>query len=386
MEKQNKSVEPYAPYFLLGLVCAVISISMWPLFNSGFISFYPRDSHAHIMIFGFFWSFIFGFLQTAIPRMTQTEPATKLEVRFGIASILVQIFINIFNFPVLSRLINLGQIVLLGAFLYRRWRTKKQVPFEGFVFLPFAFLSAAIGNIVLLVSSDQILLGYSLLSEGLLLNLIIGIGSKLFPVLMRLPNTISPDKEQSFFSQNKLYLFILQAVFFNSSFLFLAFGYIQTAIAIKFMFLISAALFNLKIFRKSTGRTYLGYGLRSSVGALLVGYLIWFIENSSSTFASQHIIFISGIFSITLLVATRVTLAHSGAGVERETTSSSILVVVGLLFGATFLRYMAGANSTSNLISGAFILGVLAILLWMNSVGHLLRQPSLIKQFFSKRS
>lgn len=362
--EHNKSREPYVFFFSAGILSALLAVSYWPLAKYGLVPYYPRDAHANTMIYGFFWAFVVGFLQTAVPRMTNTPSAKSFEINSGLTFIAAQIVINIFNFPTVSRVINLGQIICLGLFLYRRWILIRKLPFEGFLFLPFALFCAIIGNFILLFWPEKNFLGYSLITEGFLINLVIGIGSRLFPVLMRIKGAIAPDQGPSSFLKNKVLLFSLQALFFNTNFIFAAWGFEKISVAIKIAFIVMVSITNLKILKPSSSKTFLGYGLRISILAMIIGYIIWLSASETTSISSQHIVFIAGLMLATLMVATRVTLAHGGGHLDTETTSLSLVSTIGLCVLAATLRYVAQPDPYSTTMILAAVVFIFALAVW----------------------
>ncbi|MCH7604853.1 NnrS family protein [Patescibacteria group bacterium] len=64
--------EPYRLFFPLATLAGLMAVSLWPLFYTGVLPFYPGVAHIRIMITGFMGGYIFGFLSTALPRMSGT--------------------------------------------------------------------------------------------------------------------------------------------------------------------------------------------------------------------------------------------------------------------------------------------------------------------------
>src|ERR1043165_8588856 len=72
--------EPLPIFFPLGVLVGISGVSLWPLFFSGLHhSFYPGVMHARLMIEGFLGAFVFGFLGTALPRLTGSRPLSRPE-------------------------------------------------------------------------------------------------------------------------------------------------------------------------------------------------------------------------------------------------------------------------------------------------------------------
>ena len=79
------AAEPFRVFFPMAILLGVLGVSMWPLYFFGVISFYPGMNHSRVLAFGFFGSFMMGFLLTALPRLwLASEPPMSLEkLRFS---------------------------------------------------------------------------------------------------------------------------------------------------------------------------------------------------------------------------------------------------------------------------------------------------------------
>ena len=134
--------EPYKFLFPLGVFSAVLSVLLWFFFNYKWIDFYPRGAHSNLMFFGFFWSFISGFLMTAIPKMTRTKPASILDITSAVFLVVLQIFFNLLNWQKISLVLFTVQASGLLLFGMSRIVKHGRLPFSGFVFLPVAIVQA----------------------------------------------------------------------------------------------------------------------------------------------------------------------------------------------------------------------------------------------------
>src|SRR6188474_752538 len=74
------AAEPYRVFFFSGAVWSIIGVSLWPLFYSQHLGFYPGVVHARLMIEAFGGAFVVGFLGTAGPRMATAPKLTPLEL------------------------------------------------------------------------------------------------------------------------------------------------------------------------------------------------------------------------------------------------------------------------------------------------------------------
>jgi uncharacterized protein involved in response to NO len=69
--------DPYRVLFPLGLATGIAGVSVWPFYYFGITEGYSGRTHAFVQICGFLYSFAAGFLLTAIPRFTGTEPPRR---------------------------------------------------------------------------------------------------------------------------------------------------------------------------------------------------------------------------------------------------------------------------------------------------------------------
>jgi uncharacterized protein involved in response to NO len=65
--------EPYRILFPLGAALGVLGALLWPAFVYGGLSMYPGIPHARIMVQGFVFSFVAGFLSSALPHMLEVK-------------------------------------------------------------------------------------------------------------------------------------------------------------------------------------------------------------------------------------------------------------------------------------------------------------------------
>lgn len=365
--KPNRTREPYAYLFSAGLFSALFSMGFWPLFSFHLIGFFPNEAHANTMIYGFFWAFVCGFLQTAVPRMTSTPQASRVEIALPIALVFSQLLLGGFNLSQVSRVVALVQVAALGFFLFQRLRAAKKMPFDGFVFLPFALVCFLSGNLVLLFQPTEVRLGYLLLSEGFLLNLVVGIGSRLFPVLMRIPNAVSPDQVTKLTERSRWTFFVLEAIILNLSYLIYAFGFERTSLLLRLVFLAYIAVKNLKLFGQPETPTALGVSLKLGLVALCSGLVsLLFDWNHLS---QLHLGYIGGFMLITLMVATRVTLSHGGVGLQKEIGAWPLFAVTALILLAAIARVAMFGNLASSWLSSSVVLLISAVILWVLNIG-----------------
>src|SRR5438034_360668 len=190
MELHGKPADPYRIFFPLGIVLGAMGVSIWPLYYFGITEGYSGRAHAFVQTDGFLYSFIAGFLLTAIPRFTATEPPSR-RVQCVLAAIVAGSAIA-FEFQQFA----IGQtaFVISHAFLItlaaRRFRRRRLDPPDTFVLAGLGLICGALGALINAGIALNFIpplwdpLGKRALTEGMVLLLVLGIGGFLGPRLL----------------------------------------------------------------------------------------------------------------------------------------------------------------------------------------------------------
>lgn len=366
---------PYKPLFALGVISGILGVILWPLFSHHWLDFYPRQSHVQIMFFAFFWSFVAGFLFTAIPRMTGASMASTMDLSVAMVLILLQNAVNYTSHFNLSVYFFTIQTIYLLYFIIPRFLEKRKIPFDGFLFFPSAFLMSLSGIALYFLYGDMRFL-ISLSGEAFLTNLILGLGSRLVPALSRLPNAFM-HPGMSLPLQWKT-VFIKVSIL-NLSFVTELLGYREASYAMRLAVVGYMAVDSFGLFKKSRVFSTLACGLKISVLFMLVSYTakIWWLSHSSA--AHSHLLYIGGFSLLTILVATRVTLAHSQSSLDYELKSIRIFLIAALLTASAISRWIANSDFSGYAATVSILFFVAAVFIW------LLKHLSLIKSVFIQK-
>src|SRR5262249_22243085 len=190
MELHGQPTDPYRIFFPLGIVLGVMGVAIWPLYYFGVTANYSGRVHAFVQTDGFLYAFIAGFLLTAIPRFTGTDPPSR-RTQYVLAAILVS---GAFAFELWAFRVGNALFVATHAMVVvlaiRRFRRRKHDPPETFSLVGLGMMAGALAAVVDLgVACNAIppsldLLGRRLLSEGMVLLLVLGVGGFLGPRLL----------------------------------------------------------------------------------------------------------------------------------------------------------------------------------------------------------
>lgn len=357
----EEKIEPYRILFPLGAFMGVIGVIFWFFFQSRWIGFFPRSAHGHLMFFGLLWSFVAGFLMTAIPKMTSTFSAQMWEISTAVVLVFLQLILNIRNLTMISVVIFGLQNLLLLFFILRRFIIHRKIPFFGFVFLPVAFIQSFVGIFIYFNTAFDKNLVLLFCGEAFVMNLILGLGSRLIPVISRLPNALLPNEA----SKNDQWIWPLLTLFLINT------GYWveliddqkNLGLVLRSMGILIASVKLFRLLKRPSTWSYSGVGLKIAISMLFIGQ---FLSLSFFGFylAATHLMYIGGFTLMTFMIATRVMLAHGNQQLTYEVSSKRIIFVIAMFFLSALLRFVLGADVSSLLLSVSVLLFSLAIITW----------------------
>lgn len=326
--------EPYRALFPLGLLWGIVGVGIWLIYFQGWISI-PVASHSYIMIFGFFMSFVSGFLMTALPKMKGAQAASRFEKNIALTLISSGVALALLGHLPWAYATSAGHIGFLMWFGISRPHSKGGSVHSGFIFIPAAFIWAAFGAVVFALHLNSVILisfARVAVQEAFLLNLIVGIGSRLIPFLTRV-QSVAPTEQVA----DGNLPFVKTFVLLNLSFILEGAGYERTAWSLRAAVLVLAATALFKLHRPRPALNHLANGLFLSICLMIAGYLLLAVL-PTYRIALLHLIFIGGFSLVTLMVATRVVLAHGGFSLEIERRSIFVAAAAGLLLAAALVR------------------------------------------------
>lgn len=357
-------IDPYRIIFPVGIFLSFFGIGAWLPFGFKWLNAYPVNYHASIMIGGFLFLFALGFLMTAIPRFTGTETASFFEL-LGVSILnLALAFCCIFYFQSAFQFILFLQMIFLVVFGCRRFMKRAYNPPTSFLFLALGILAGLFSvGVRCLETSFEIpsplkLLAHNILFQGMMLCFVLGVGSRLIPALLgwsQLPQVKGPNKQEKRdydFIILSVLVFLLAISFIVEVFVDLQLGrvlraLITTITIIKFW----------KVISPPKVKTWVSKWLWASSWSLIIGLWGYALFPAYGVHL-LHIFFIGGLSLMTLMIATRVTLAHGDHNMDLEVSSDAlkwtgILILVAMLtrvvapfMPKTYLSHLAYASMT----------------------------------------
>ena len=379
MSPPTRAHEPYRVFFPLGIAIGVAGVAIWPLYYFSITSGYSGRAHAFIQIEGFIYSFVAGFLLTAVPRFTRTE-APGRAVQLVLAAL---ILVSATAFDLLAERVGhvafLAVHALLVILVARRFVRRNSPPPDTFALVGTGLLAGGVGAVLnagiawQLFSPALEVLGKRLLTEGMVLCLVLGVGGFLGPRLLgfaRLPDFQQIGSPQQASAPSRLPghrhlvyaaagLGILASVIAEYGFEWPGMALLRAAVA-------SAVIGGtMRPWRLPATRTTLAWCVWTAVLLLTAGLWVAALAPAYRVDA-LHIVFLGGFTLLILAVGTRVALSHGGHSLAAEKRSwvlrfgaSTVVIAMLARIGAPFAPHSYFAH-----LAMAAILWIAGLCAW----------------------
>jgi uncharacterized protein involved in response to NO len=328
--------DPYRVLFPLGVLFALAGVAPWLFALRG--GPWPAALHMTLMIEGFEQSFVAGFLLTAMPGFTRGPRCRPWEWAAVLALLVAFAAFALAGRAWAAHLAFAATIVLLAAALVRRMAAARHLPPEEFVFVALGLLLGLAGA-GLLVAQDGFgvrapawRLGERLVSLGLTLSLVLGVGGLLVPAFtgMRDPLVI-PGLAGPHQRAGRRPLYLVTAAALAGAFALEAAGHPGLGALLRALAASALLLLVWKLWRAPGIRGPVPRALRLAGWLVLAGLWLAALWPAQATTA-YHLVFIGGYGLLTLAIATRVTVAHGRhpPGDEARLLSPWVLAALGL--------------------------------------------------------
>jgi uncharacterized protein involved in response to NO len=343
--------EPFRLLFPLGAAIGIAGVLMWPLFVWNFTKTYPGLNHSRIMIEGFLTCFVVGFLGTALPRLHFCGQTLLGDELF---------------FLTLSALV----VVLLARAVFR-----KDTPPPAFVLVALGLLSALAGSAIqalaqiapTMVPALATSVARLLLNQGYLLLPVMGVGAFLLPRFFGLPSrqgfpeslALPPGwKGRALFA-------LVCGLGVVASFFIEASGQVCAGCALRAAAVLVYFFREVPVHQAGLGGGTLALGLRIALFAIPGGFALmaaW----PERVFSFLHVVFITGFSLLTLIVASRVVLGHSGQSEKFRAPLKPVRIMVSLVTFAMLTRVTADWMPAIRMAHYAYaaVAWIVGVLVW----------------------
>jgi uncharacterized protein involved in response to NO len=337
-----RSRDPYRIFFPLGLLFGLAGVAIWPAYSFGLTATYSGRAHAMVQTYGFLYAFIAGFLLTAVPRFTGTEPPSRA-ARYSLAAILTAAVVSaeLRVFEAGTSLFVVAHVMLL-VLIAKRFVQRRQNPPPTFVQIGLALLAGTAGAVMAaavaleMMPASWDLLGKRLLTEGMVMLLVLGVGGFLGPRLLgfaALPahgTPVAGDARLPAAAGVVILISLIGEYGFDLSWMAYARAAIVSAVVVS----------SLQLWRRPATRTTLSWAVWIAHWVIAVG--VWIVAAAPKYRADfLHLLFVGGFSLLILAIGTRVTLSHGGHGASAEQRSWPLRI--GLTLGLIAMLARIGA-------------------------------------------
>jgi len=312
----NLTRKPYRLFFPLGLLLVWAGLLHWLLHALGLLENYRPVFHSITQVQGFLMCFALGFLFTAIPRRTHTDPPAPWQLAVTAVCAVGTVVAAWFQRFGLSQLFWLAIVAVLVPFAVRRFLTDKagRRPPNSFVWIPLSLLMGVAGSVLIILfgylGDEYYLLheiGQALLLQGMFAGLVIGVGGMVLPLLTRGDSSVDATAE----ARHHLVRFahLLAALFLAWSFVVEELWSLRGGLVMRAWIVLFVLLATGRIWRRPTVPGWQRWAVWLAAWALPVGYALAAVFPAQKK-AGLHVVFIAGYALIALAVGMHVSLAH----------------------------------------------------------------------------
>lgn len=353
----------------MGLGYALLGAAVWPLHAIGAI-LYPGPLHTALMIQGFEQCFVTGFLLTAMPAFTHGPRCQPWELATAVLAMAAFGAAALAGAAAVAHGAFLLALVLLAVAGVRRVAGNPNRPPEEFLFVAFGLLLGALGGGGLLAESSGAGIplpprfAERLLSLGMVLSLVMGVGSLLVPTFAGMRNPlVIPGVAGPHQRRGRRILYALVIAAFALAFAAELLGRPGPGMTLRAAAVTVMGLWVWKLTRLPR-RDAPGFALWGAGWLVMAGVWSAALVPRHVT-GALHVAFLGGFALLTMGISTRVVVAHGRHPLEIERRALDPWVLALMLL-ALALRIAAEAMPVraSHALAGSGVLWMLAWLLW----------------------
>ncbi len=364
-------LEPYRVLFPIGAACAIAGAAPWiaTAFRPGP---WPGLLHASLMMQGFELAFVTGFLLTAMPAFTHGPKCRPWELALVAAGVAGFASLRAAGEDAAAHALFAATLAFAGAMVARRVRFGAAAPPEEFAMVGVGVLLGIAGGIVEALSAAGLFFepsprfGLRLVSRGMMLAVVLGLGGLLVPTFAMVPDPLRIVGIARAGQRGPRRAFLaLLALLVAGAMAAEALGRPGLAAWMRAVAGAGSLLLAWKLWRFPRARRRLPWALWSAGACVLAGLLgaaIW----PAHAIAAWHVVFIGGYGLLTLAIGTRVVVSHGGHEHADEglVLGAATVACVALALAAR----LAGGEVDPNLglaLGAASGLWIVAWLLWL---------------------
>ena len=378
--------EPFRLFFPLATLAGIVGVMLWPAMIWGWMEGYPGPSHARLMIHGFFGGFVLGFMGTAMPRLAAAPPFRGREVGLLITWFLGSLVANALGWNGTGDVLFVFGLGTLFFFLRARCRAGISQPPPTFLLVVLGFASAVLGLGVQAFSRwsepsiELLSLGKLLSYHAFILLAVMGAGGFLMPRFLGtgVRRKAGSDEEAAGIRRQDLRVAQVAGGAVLLSYGMEAAGWFLWAAMLRSASFVSFLCYHIPIERLRWSWKGVHPFLLTGLACIPIGILSasWL---PGARIGLLHFELMGGFGLITLGVATRVVLGHSGRRERLERTQPILIAVLVLVLLGLLSRvsgeFLARIQMSHYLYAALSWVGGLVLWAWWVLPGVLRPDP-----------
>jgi uncharacterized protein involved in response to NO len=299
------------------------------------------------MVEGFELAFVTGFLLTAMPAFTHGAKCRPWELAGTAAGVALFAIARLAGAEVLAPALFAATLAFAAIALARRVRLGAAAPPEEFALVGAGMLMGVAGGVMQALSAAGVYaepsprLGLRLVSRGMVLALVLGLGGLLVPTFAMIRDPlriigVAPAGQR----RGRREFIAAIALLIAGALLAEALGHPQVAAWTRLVAGAASTLLAWKLWRVPGQGARLAWGLWSAGASVLAGLAAAAVFPGHEI-AAWHIVFIGGYGLLTMSIATRVVVSHGGHDFRDEGRVLGISSIAALALCAV-VRAVAG--------------------------------------------
>jgi len=343
--------EPFRIFFPLAVLFGWIGVGHWLTYTVGVTATYSCKVHGLVQMQAFMMAFAIGFLLTAVPRRTQTQPISKFEMSALAGALAITTIAAIAERWIVSEISYAAIVLVLGQFAVRRFvgRAAARRPPAAFVLVPIAALQGFAGAALIAAADFQnapgwtSTLGRLLVEQGVFLCLAVGIGGLVLPLIAGAapPADLSSSPRET----RKALMYCFAGILIFVSLLVESLGFERSGPSLRAIVVALGLVLGGGIWKRP-GKTGVHRDLVwVSTWLMPIGLIVSALWPDYRV-PALHILFIGGFSLMAFGVATHVSLGHLNLG-ELALGRPPAVIALGAAFVlALLIRVAADASNT----------------------------------------
>ncbi|HAM39823.1 MAG TPA: hypothetical protein DCP69_00415 [Candidatus Omnitrophica bacterium] len=380
--------EPYRLFFPLGVLFGLLGVGHWVGYAMGGTA--SNTFHARVQLGAYLFSFVAGFLMTAMPRFSSSHPATSGEVLTVLGLLIGQVLSLSLGWWARALICWIGLLATLLVFAARRFANRQVTvsPPTEFLWVPVGVTCGILGSLLTLwgLRGDApvwvIAAAPPLAHQGFLLAVVVGIAGFMAPRLLGremplvMPHGLTAEQIRRM-RRRRIGLHLFSAGAFLLSFALEGLGWMRMAYLLRAAVVTAMWEWSVPLHQPPRVRALYARLLWISLWMVVAGLWgagLW----PRYRIAMLHLTFVGGFSLMAFAVGTMVALSHAGEGQRLQRPMWALWVVAAALGVATAARVLADVMPSHYfpLLAGASIAWMAGGMSWLVFIAPYVMRPA----------